>query len=84
LVAKKDLDTSYKRSNIAGMANNRINKYRELDKLPAEAITVNQYAKQRNCNTSYIYKLWAEHRDKGKTIPFEIVKIRDINFVLPV
>ena len=65
------------------MANNRTNKYRELDTLPAEAITVNEYAKQRNCNTSYIYKLWANYRDNGKPITFEIVKIRGINFVLP-
>lgn len=66
------------------MANNRTGKYRELDILPAEAITVNQYAKQMNCNTSYIYKLWAKHTREGKAISFEIVKIRGINFIVPV
>ena len=66
------------------MAKNRINQYRELDKLPVEAITVNQYARQRDCNTSYIYKLWREYKEKGKPITFEIVKIRDINFIIPV
>jgi hypothetical protein len=66
------------------MPKNRINEYRELDTLPANAIPVNDYAKQRNCNTSYIYKLWREHTQKGKSINFEIVLIRNINFVIPV
>ena len=65
------------------MAKNRVNKYRELDTMPAEAITVDEYAKQCDCNTSYLYKLWREHTTKGKVIPFEIVIIRNINFVLP-
>ena len=78
------LVTSYKLTNFANMSKNRVNQYRELDSLPASAITVNEYAKQLDCNTSYIYKLWAKHRDNGKAIPFEIVKIRNINFIIPV
>ena len=66
------------------MAKNRLNTYRELDTLPNEAMTVNEYAIQCNCNTSYIYKLWKEHKQKAKAIHFEIVIIRNINFVIPV
>lgn len=67
----------------SNMAKNRTNEYRELDVLPVNAITVHEYASQRNCNTSYIYKLWREHTTKGKAINFEIVLIRNINFVIP-
>lgn len=68
------------------MAKNRKNQYRELNDLPHDAITVKQYARQQDCDTAYIYKLWKQSIDpvKPKEISFEIVKIRDINFVIPV
>lgn len=66
------------------MKNTRHNKYREVDKLPASALRVSEYAAQRpsangrGCNTSYLYELVR----KGKNTDFEIVVYKGINFVL--
>jgi hypothetical protein len=49
-----------------------------VDKLPAAALRVSEYAEARSCNTSYIYELIR----KGKNVDFEIVIYKGINFVL--
>lgn len=64
---------------------NRINEYRELNKFPTGAITVADYAAERGCNTSNIYKHWRKVRKGVKTIHeigFEIVVFQNINFIL--
>ena len=60
----------------------RQNKYRTLDTLPANAMSVAQYASQRGCNTSNIYKQWRLRKGQGKEYSFEIVEFQGINFVL--
>lgn len=60
------------------MKKTRHNNYRVLDKLPAAAMRVSEYAAQRECNTSYIYELIK----KGKNTDFEIVIYKGINFVI--
>ncbi len=54
------------------------NKYREVTELPKTALTVAQYALNRECNTSYLYQLVRE--DKAE---FEIVIFKTINFIIP-
>lgn len=61
------------------MARNKKNKYRQLDKLPVNAVKVSEYAKQWPCNTSYLYKLVKNK----KNFTFEIVDFHGINFVIP-
>lgn len=53
--------------------------YKEVTKLPAAALTVAQYAEQRDCTTPYIYELIR----KAKNIDFEIVIFKGINFIIP-
>lgn len=60
------------------MKNTRRNNYRTVERLPATALRVSEYAAQRECNTSYIYELIR----KGKNVDFEIVIYKGINFVL--
>ena len=60
------------------MKNTRKNNYRVVERLPAHALRVSEYAAQRECNTSYIYELIR----KGKNVDFEIVIYKGINFVL--
>ena len=60
----------------------RQNKYRKLDKLPGDAMSVKQYADRRGCNTSYIYKLWRNKKGINNTESFEIVEYQGINFIL--
>lgn len=55
-----------------------IDKYENVTKLPTTALTVADYAAQRNCNTSYIYKLIRN----GKAA-FKIVSFHGINFIIP-
>ena len=57
-------------------ANN--NKYKQVTKLDASAITVKQYADSLNISTAYIYKLIREGKNK-----FEIVTFQTINFIIP-
>lgn len=56
----------------------RLHKYREVKKLPDNALTVSQYAKERGCTTPYIYELVK----KGKA-EFELVTFKGINFIIP-
>lgn len=60
----------------------RQNKYRQLDALPPYAVSVAQYATDRGCNTSYIYRIWKEKQGKTKNHSFEIVEYQGINFIL--
>ena len=39
-----------------------VSKYRIVEKLPANAKTVKQYADSKEVSTSCIYKLWAEQK----------------------
>ena len=55
-----------------------VSKYRIVEKLPANAKTVKQYADSKEVSTSYIYKLWAE-----KKADFEIIVFQTINFIIP-
>jgi hypothetical protein len=68
----------------------RINTYREVDKLPANAVVVADFAESRDCLASNIYKLWRNRASPNKTvgrkkkpIDFEIVIFKGINFVIP-
>jgi hypothetical protein len=61
------------------MAKNKKHKFREIEKLPANAMSVSNYAKEvRNCNTSYIYQLIREKKNS-----FEIVEFQGVNFIIP-
>ena len=62
--------------------NSRHNRYRTVDYLPDNALRVSEYAEQRQCNTSYIYELVRKSLE-GKSIDFEIVVYKGINFVVP-
>lgn len=64
------------------MGKNRKYKYRSVNELPDAALTVAQYAKEiKDCNTSYIYELVRKSKE-GKSIDFEIVVFKGINFVI--
>lgn len=56
---------------------NMIDYYDQVDELPADALTVRQYAEQRDCTTSYIY-----HLIKRGKADFKIVVYNGINFVV--
>ena len=61
------------------------NSYRKLNKFPKGAISVAEYANERGCNTSNIYKHWRKVEKGEKStaeVGFEIVVFQDINFVL--
>lgn len=55
----------------------RLYNYTVVDKLPKGAIRVSEYAKQRNCSHSLIYKEIA--RGKAK---FKLVQFHGINWVV--
>lgn len=59
------------------MKYSRRNKYIEMAELPENALRVSEYAKLRECNTSYLYELIRN----GKA-DFEIVVFKGINFVI--
>lgn len=52
--------------------------YKEVSKLPDNALTVAQYAKDRECTTPYIYELVRKQKND-----FEIVIFKGINFIIP-
>ena len=68
---------------FADMSRNKRNTYRKVNKLPANAMTVKDYADKWPCNTSYLYKLVKLSIENKKTLPFEVVDFHGINFVLP-
>ena len=66
---------------FAVMGKNKINQYRKVTTLPADAFTVADYAKHKGySSTPYIYELWRDRNKKN--IGFEIVDFHGINFVL--
>jgi predicted transcriptional regulator len=54
------------------------NKYKQVIKLPSNALTVKEYADKHNISTSYIYK-----QIKEKKTAFKIVVFQTINFIIP-
>lgn len=65
-----------------GIMGKRQNKYKSVKTLPPGAMSVAQYASNRGCNTSYIYKLWRTKKGQDKTESFEIIEFQGLNFVL--
>ena len=61
----------------------RQNKYRKVDRLPNDAMSVAQYAVHLDCATSNIYKVWRVKGGKTKTYQFELIEYQGLNFVLP-
>ena len=61
----------------------RKHNYRSVSELPGTALSVANYAKQRECNTSNIYKEYRTAKEKEKVLPYEIVVFNDINFIIP-
>ena len=57
-----------------------INKYPVVSKLPVNALTVAEYARQQGYTTNYIYN---QVRDKKNTT-FNIVVFQSFNFIIPV
>jgi hypothetical protein len=55
------------------------NKYQSVVKLPANAMTVSDYAKQENITTTTVYTRLARGTDQ-----FKIVTFHTINFVIPI
>lgn len=53
-------------------------KYREVIRLPDNAMTVNEYAASKNFSHQYVYKLLRE----GKNT-FEMVTFKGYNFIIP-
>lgn len=60
------------------MAKKNQGKYRLVDQLPDNAMTVTEYAAQTGLQPTAIYK-----RIERKTANFEIVIFKTMNFVLP-
>lgn len=55
-------------------------KYKEVNRLPANALTVADYAKDKGFTTNYIYNLIRlnKHLDR-----FDIVVFQSFNFIIP-
>lgn len=62
--------------NFAVMKRNK-GKYREVDRLPKEAMTITEFAAHRNISLSYVY-----HRFTRGRADYEIVTFKTMNFVL--
>lgn len=56
----------------------RLYNYITVDSLPANAVKVSEYAKQRNCSHTLIYK-----EIERKKALFTIVQFQGINFIIP-
>lgn len=54
------------------------NKYKTVNSLPENAMTVKDYCKERGCTNPYIYQLVRTNKAN-----FEIVIFKGINFVIP-
>jgi hypothetical protein len=63
---------------VSNMKKNK-GKYPEVSKLPNNALTVSEYAKQQGFTTNYVYN---QIRDKKNTA-FNIVVFQSFNFVIP-
>ena len=58
-------------------------KYREVSKLPEEALTPKLYAEQNGISHQLVYIRLKRAREKGLIIDFEIVTYQGVNFVVP-
>ncbi len=56
----------------------RLYTYTIVDILPANAVKVSDYAKQRGCTTSLIY-----HEIQRNKANFTIIQFQNINFIIP-
>ena len=55
-------------------------KYKEVSKLPASALTVAQYAKNKGFTTNYVYNMVRLNKYVDK---FDIVVFQSFNFIIP-
>ena len=60
-----------------------VGKYREVDKLPDNALTPKKYAEQNDISHQLIYIRLKRARENGLIVDFEIVTYQGINFVIP-
>lgn len=68
---------------IAMKKNISNSRYETVNELPANALTVAQYAANQNYSTNYVYNQVRDAEKKGKQIDFKIVVFNTINFVIP-
>jgi len=61
----------------------RTNTYRIVDKLPAKAVLVAEYADSKRIGEPAIYGQWRRHINNQSPIDFEIVIFKNMNFVIP-
>lgn len=54
------------------------NRYEPVTQLPAAALKVSEYARQRGCTTAYVYELIRNNKND-----FKIVEFQGINFIIP-
>lgn len=57
-----------------------INKYKEVKRLPVNAVTVAEYASQQGFTTNYVYNLIRDNKHLDK---FDIVVFQSFNFIIP-
>jgi len=55
-----------------------LGKYKEVEKLPKEAMTVSEYAASNNISQSYVYKMIERNN-----ATYQIVIFKTMNFVIP-
>ena len=61
----------------------RVNKYREVKKLPARAMSVDAYADSQRVSYQAIYNRWRRFKKLGYEITFEIVMFNGYPHVIP-
>lgn len=61
----------------------RLHTYREVEKLPERALSVNEYSVKRGCTSQHVYKLWRLHKGDGRDVGFEIVVFHEHNYIIP-
>lgn len=61
----------------------RTNKYREVDKLPDRAKSVQEYADAQDITDNALYNQWRRRNRPGTLIQFEIVLFKGKPFVVP-
>ena len=65
------------------MAKRNEGKYEVVDKLPANAVLVKEYAEKENVKEPAIYNRYARALNEGKQLPFTIVIYFERNFIIP-
>lgn len=61
----------------------RVNKYREVKTLPKKALSIHEYADQRDVTKEAVYNQWRRHQEKGTSVDFEIILFKETVFILP-